>query len=57
MEAEFALERERESREKKRSFAEWLGLHEDRVGPIPGGVAAWLGAALFWVLLMWAIFG
>jgi hypothetical protein len=34
-----------------------LGLHEDRVGPIPGGLAAWLGAAIFWSGLAWLIFG
>jgi hypothetical protein len=42
---------------KRRAVAEWLGLHEDRVGPIPGGLAAWLGSVLFWIIVTWIVFG
>ena len=44
-------------KQKKRSFREILGLHEDRVGPIPGGLAAWLGSVIIWVTLVWVVFG
>ena len=42
---------------KKKGMRERLGLHEDRIGPIPGGVAAWVGSAIFWSFLAWLFFG
>ncbi len=52
-----AIDEIRESPKRKRSLREVLGLHEDRVGPIPGGLAAWLGSALFWFGLVYLLFG
>jgi hypothetical protein len=52
------LEETREiPRRQRRSLREIIGLDDDRVGPIPGGVAAFLGSAIFWVTLVWVVFG
>jgi hypothetical protein len=46
-----------ESRPTRRKLAQRLRLHEDRVGFIPDGLAAWTGSAIFWTLLAWFVFG